>query len=459
MGRVLLVVGLLLALLVWFAATSRDPERAEAPERLAPLAEPEAAGGVALAGPNAVELRGDLPARAAAEASGVARADAAAADALAETRETEVAATYVVAIAVDHGGHPLANRGLKLARDRVEDQGAAPEPLGVARTGADGAVRFEIDAGQLVDSPVSLRLQDTKGGAWAWSTDVIVPVGGELDLGTVVLALPRDLHPQVLVSGRVTSVDFAPVPGVVGTVFARRTFRDGVQVDGPTGRWEGEIVIEPTGHFVVHGPPAVEHVGLRFTSPGYSQGYVSDVPPWTHGLEVLLARELHLRGRLVVPEHGPHITSYCVWLISDEGKGSGTVPSRDGAFRARGPSRSIELKVTQPASGLVLFHKVFALTPENDGDLGTIDLRPIVKTLDTQLVDESGAALAKVAVWMEVAGATSTTGHPRGLATTTYTGRLFASVPAHALEAKLTVDGRAAVVVDLVSPPERVEVR
>lgn len=459
MGRVLLLVGLLLALLVWFAATSRDPERAEASERLAPLADPEADGGVALAGPNAVELRGDSPARAPAETDGDVRAEVAAAAELGEARETEVASTYVVAIAVDHDGHPLANRELRLAKDRVEEQGAAPEPLAVARTGANGAVRFGIDEGQLVELPVSVRLQDTKGGAWAWSTDVIVPAGGVLDLGTVVLALPRELHPQVLVSGRVTSVDFAPVPGVVGTVFARRTFRDGVQVDGPTARWEGEIVIEQTGHFVVHGPPVVEHLGLRFTSPGYSQGYLSDVQPWTHGLEVILARELHLRGRLVVPEHGPPITSYCVWLTSDEGKGSGTAPSRDGEFRARGPSRSIELTVTQPASGLVLFRKVFALTPQNDGDLGTIDLRPIVKTLDTQLVDETGAALAKVAVWLEVEGATSTTGHPRGLATTTYTGRLFASVPAHALEAKLTVDGRAAVVVDLVSPPERVEVR
>ncbi|MBI1380381.1 MAG: hypothetical protein GC161_04760 [Planctomycetaceae bacterium] len=458
---------LLLALLgsllvaVWWVATAEAPERDDVVERSPTRAADEFTGAVSLAGVGAVEPRSDEPTRTMAAVSGAAVDDSAtrAADGLAEMDDEPSFATHVVALAVDHRGRPMADRELQLAWHRAEETHAVPEPVARARADASGAVRFGVTPGSLANANVSLYVRDSETGARTWIAEAVLPSEGELDLGTLVLALPRELYPEVLVSGRVTDHDFAPVPGVKGRAFAHRSLDDATGGDRRNEPSQSEVVIATTGHFAVYGPPTTEYLSLGFSSSGYSNAHLSEVQPRTHGLEVFLSRELRLRGRLIVPEHGPSVTSYCVWLFSDAGNGGGVTPTRDGEFHARGPSGSVELRVTQPALGLVLFHEVFAVTPETGGDLGTIDLRPVAKPLDVQLVDGTGSALAKVTVQMEVKGAANATGHARASLRTDYTGRLFVCVPAHALEAQLTVLGRAPVVVDLVTPPERVELR
>lgn len=456
----LVLVGSLSALL-WLFATIRGHERTGVPERSPIHGAAHAPEAVSLAGVVAVEPRSDEPTRTVAATLEDAVDDSAkgAADGLVDVDEEPIFATHIVAIAVDYRGRPIADGELQLAWHRAEETHALPEPVARARTDAGGAVRFGVTPGSLASATVSLYVRNSETGARTWIAAAVLPSEGELDLGTLVLALPRELYPEVLVSGRVTDHDFAPVPGVTGRASAHRSLEDETARYGRNEPSQSEVVIATTGHFAVYGPPTAEYLSLGFSSSGYSNAHLSEVQPRTHGLEVFMARELRLRGRLVVPEHGPSVTSYCVWLFSDAGNGGGVTPTRDGEFHARGPSGSVELKVAQPALGLVLFREVFAVTPESGGDLGTIDLRPVVKPLDVQLVDGTGSALAKVNVQIDVKGATNATGHARGSLRTDNDGRLFVCVPAHALEAQLTVIGRAPVAVDLVTPPERVEVR
>lgn len=446
-----------LVLVVWIAVRLEGPKQAQAPARSADRPTAQATGEVELAEVGAVASRNEhaAPAPQPVAEEGVARV--AEVDEPGTVSERTVVPTRICAVANDFGGRALARRELELGWRGLEQTNDTPQPLAIARTTEDGAVEFEIDAEALADMPISLRVKDTHSGTWAWCDDVVLSVGGERDLGTLVLALPRELHPEMLAGGRVVDDDFGPVPGVVGFVSAFTMFVDEVQLEGPSDRWEGEVLIEPTGHFAVYGPPTVEHISLVFAAKGYGEEDLFQVEVPNHGLEVFLAREIRLRGQLLVPEHGPPVTGYGVWL-SEEGKGIGISPGRDGRFAALGSTRSLEVKVTQPGLGLVLFRQTFALSPEADGELGTIDVRDVVKPLDLVLVDSTGAAIANEVVWIEVKDVEPAASEPRGQAPTDTNGRLFVAVPTPALEAILTVSGRAPVVVDLVSPPPRIEV-
>lgn len=462
MKRVLTLLALFgsLSVAVWLAVTTNWRERMDPPEPGIARATAESPGGEQLVGAGAFESQRELPAlvpdASALERTGADRAPAAtegAANATVPTAPT----VRVAAVALDYGGRPLAGRELALAWRPADDMVETPQPIVRASAAADGSVAFEVLPEERLRGPISLRVEDTQSGAWCWSGVVLLPERGELDLGTLHLTRPRELHPVALATGRVGDSRMAPIPGVVGFVSARNIFVGGDEPEEPTELWEGEVVIEANGHFAAYGPPTSKELNLLFAAQDYQEEDLYQIEVPTHGLEVSLAREIRLRGRLLVPEQGPPVTNYGVWL-SEEGMGMGISPRADGNFSAIGSTRSIEVKVTQPGLGLVLFKEVFALSPEADGELGTIDVRDVVKPVDLVLVDSTGAAIANEVVWIEVKDVEPAASEPRGQAPTDANGRLFVAVPTLALEAKLTVSGRAPVVVDLVSPPPRIEV-
>ncbi|MBI1380380.1 MAG: hypothetical protein GC161_04755 [Planctomycetaceae bacterium] len=466
MGRILTLSALLVSvgLVVWFAVHGEGPDRAHAPERRAERAADQDTGEVFLAEVDGIGPRNE---QAAPPPSPQPVAEehveekhvpsVAEEEELVIVSERTVTATVIRARAVDFGGRALAGRELELAWRPQEQTIETPQPIAVARAGEDGAVEFGIDAEALADSPISFRVKDTQRGDWAWAEAVSVSEGVDRDLGTLVLTLPREPYPVPLATGRVGDSRMAPIPGIVGFVSARNVFVGGDEPEGPVELWEGEVVIQPNGSFAAYGPPTSRTLNLLFAAEGYQEEDLYDIEVPTHGLEVALARRIRLRGRILVPEQGPPVPSYGVWL-SEEGMGIGISPGADGNFSAVGSTRSIEVKVTQPALGLVLFKEVFALPPETDGELGTIDLRARAKPLDLVLVDRTGAAIANEVVWIAVKDVEPAASEARGQAPTDANGRLFVAVPTLALEAELTVSGRAPVKVDLVSPPPRIEV-
>ena len=453
----LLVLSGSLVVAVWLAVTTIGPEWLDPPERGIARAAAEDPGDGQRVGAGAVESQREPRAHASALEGTAANRAPAATEGRADAGEATTPTARVVAVALDYRGQPLAERELALAWRPAEDSVGTPQPIARAAAAADGSVAFGVTPTESLRGPISLRVQDTQSGAWCWSGVVLLPERGELDIGTLHLTLPRELYPAALATGRVGDTRMAPIPGVVGFVSARNIYVDGEEPEERTELWEGEVVIEANGYFAAYGPPTSNDLTLLFAAQGYQEEDLQQIQVPTHGLEVSLARRIRLRGRLLVPEQGPPVTSYGVWL-SEGGMGMGISPRADGTFSAIGSTRSIEVKITQPGLGLVLFREMFALSPETDGELGTIDLRSLVKSLDLLLVDAADAPIANEVVWIEVKDVEPAAGEPRGQAPTDANGRLFVAVPAAALGAELTVSGRAPIAVDLVSPPSRLRV-
>lgn len=326
-------------------------------------------------------------------------------------------------------------------------------PVGV-RTDADGRATAVFDA--LQQSLVGGIVVDAPGGACGALDAPPLPTDGALDLGDVLLATARERSPIALVTGTVRTRDGRPVPGIHGSVLAD-SMRESDFPDPPDtlSAWErtgGLLVVDPDGTFRAYGPADAPSVALTFQATGFQLqfGLPFDVP--THGVEVVLQREVKLTGRLLVPSDGPPVEKYGVWLVQSDRR-TGAMPKSDGMFSAVGTEESLAVSVTYPMLGRPLWETELDVPPTAGGTLGDLDLTPHVRVLTVVATDADGEPRRSRFLQLDYAGAPEGS---RGGIQTDAEGRLVAVLPRDVLVVSLRAGDGEAVEVDLVSPPARV---
>ena len=218
--------------------------------------------------------------------------------------------------------------------------------------------------------------------ARAWIEPVHLPEQGSHDFGTVTLLTPRERFPNRLVQGTVLSDAGEPIPSVMGVIAPTHS-----GTWGP--REEGQVIVHADGRFEAYGPPSPDGVQITFLAPNYQDETYGPLDTPHTGLEAVLAKYVLWKGTLLVPEHGPPITEYGVW-VTQAGRGIGTSPQKDGSLRAFGSSQALAIQITHPGFGTKLLEQELVVRPTEEEGLGVIDLRGLVWVLDVVLVDESG---------------------------------------------------------------------
>ena len=354
---------------------------------------------------------------------------------------------------VDYNGRPVAERDVELAVEDNDRPGDFHYPALRARTDGKGRALFALPPEMDHPAPASVRLRDPERWASGWVHGVTFLDEGTTELGTVTLSEPRELFPVPLVTGWVHDGSGEPVSGVQGTVHPTW-----FQIDGEDhgGGWppreEGQVHIEPDGSFQAFGPRSPQGVSLVFYAPGYDEHHDFQLETPTFDHEVVLARRIRLTGRLFVPENGPPVERYGVWL-SQEGKGIGISPREDGRFDAIGSTHSLRVGIAGPNMGFTLYSEDFAAPPTDDGSLGDIDVRPLTRVLDLLLVDDQGDPLAEYGLQVSLEAPE----HQSKSVRSDEQGRLLVPLPVQALEATILVPGEPQRTIDLVSPPARLE--
>ncbi len=159
----------------------------------------------------------------------------------------------------------------------------------------------------------------------------------------------------------------------------------------PEGRAsEGQVVFDAeAGEFTAYGPEAWRNVNLAFMAENHEFQYLRDLDAPRAGLDVVLQAEFRLKGRLVVPDDGPPLGEYSVW-IQQEGSGTGITVRPDGTFTVGATANSLRLSVRFPSVGYELFAQEFTIAPDESLKLGEIDLRPHVQVLNLLIADAAG---------------------------------------------------------------------
>ena len=273
---------------------------------------------------------------------------------------------------------------------------------------------------------------------------------GSFDAGDVVVAEPRELHPEPILTGRVVDEHDQPIPQAVGALSEIYTTHSGELLD-PTPRrpWTCQVVVEADGAFKAYGP-LDRNVDAWFCM--YAEGFEEHMGSWLSlprfDLQVVLPRVVRLRGILRVPAAGPPLTEYGVW-ISGENGGIGISPDAEGRFSAIGNTRSLEFSVTHPGLGVQLYRETFAISPQCDGDIGVIDLRSDLWVVDLELIDNEGQPLADREVTIRLGAGL---GHADGYRTDG-AGRLLTVLPRSVQEAEIGLKNQTALPVNLSALP------
>ncbi len=172
-----------------------------------------------------------------------------------------------------------------------------------------------------------------------------------------------------------------------------------------------------------------------------------------HHMAVTLRKRLQLGGKLVVPAHGPPVQDYGLW-VSQEGGGIGIRPDKEGNFSGQGSSASLEIKVTYPTMGVVLFQREMLVAPTEAAGIGSIVLTDIVQVLDVVVTDAQGAPLVSQEWHIEGEGLETIQAH----FASDEKGRLVAVFPMDAKRVKLSkrsgyiVDHQSTQTLDLTKP-------
>ncbi len=345
--------------------------------------------------------------------------------------ETKAPKFLLRARVLDHG-NPAANRLLELSLWTV-GPGDRTGQLGRSeRSDEHGLVEFELF--ERYSELWAARFHDHDSGGRAWSKANHRLEGDVVDVGDVDLIFQRELHPEPLIAGWVLDDAQRPIRALSGTAEVFSSAAENSEQEGsaslhdPRQDWTGQLLLEPSGAFFVHGSPQVESVLLRFQAPDHDSHIevLYDLPALDYQIRVPIA--VRWSGTLLVPEPGPALEDYGVWM-SDDRSATGLFVAPDGNFVAEGSTRTTRFYVTQPMLGLRLIElevAPLALAPGESGDLGEIDLRGRVRVLDVQLIDADGNPAANLDLVYRLDGNERRYGE--GIATDA-AGRLLLALP------------------------------
>ncbi|MDF1836957.1 MAG: hypothetical protein P1V35_03735 [Planctomycetota bacterium] len=337
------------------------------------------------------------------------------------------------AFIVDWNNQPVRNTALTIGIGRLAGGGEINgygSAVFQTESDADGRLQTELRIPSVDWIQMAVSVEDPQREAMGWIEPVKVLIDGHGDLGTIKIYETREKYPSPILSGRVLSEAGKPVSPVFVTVgpsmdfeIEIQGFNPGTQV--PLDRERGQVILDQEGYFQVFGPDTWESVEVTALSPGFHDESQSVSVPTT-GIQLTLYRRLQLAGKLIVPENGPPIGEFGIWL-SQEGGGIGITPRSDGTFSGQGSSQSLNLQITHPTLGAVLFRNDFVAAPTEEAGLGTIDLRDLVHVVDVTVVDMDGNPLANQELTI-AAEELQTIGGPF---TTDGEGRLLTLIPRH----------------------------
>ncbi len=318
------------------------------------------------------------------------------------------------------GGEPVRDRKLELKlfclghRPGEATTGTTQQVEGrrwvftsaVSTSEGEGRIQWGIDPVARPDFLHAIRVTELSQGAMGWSEEDHVPLpGSSIDLGTIEIGELRERYPIPLITGVVRNELDQPVPEALG--WATPEFNDEVvenenRRQHPRDAWDAQVTIAADGSFAVYGDRNVLGVFLTIDAPKY-HGFNEWIEPPEFGYVARLSKKIIWRGQLIVPEEGPKIESYGVWLM-EGGSGTGVLVHPDGHFEAIGRSSSAELSVTFPNIGAVLHREATDVTridlsaDSTELTVHEIDLRGRIRILDMEFVTAAGTATSDTRV-------------------------------------------------------------
>ncbi len=353
-------------------------------------------------------------------------------------------AMTVRAFIVDWSNQPVRDTPLTIGFERLTD-GPMVDTNGVAKfnveSDGEGRIQTDLRFPEGEWDQVAIWVADEKRQAKGWVEPVRVILDGRGDLGTIKIFEAREKYPTPLVSGQALS-ESGEVPHVLFGSFAQGQdfeveFSSLGALQAPKrGRDAGQVIIDKEGRFQAYGPDAWKAAEITMLAPGYMNAnqHLSELP--VAGVQLTLYRRLQLKGKLIVPSNGPSIQEYGVWL-SQPGTGIGIRPKADGTFSGQGTTQSLNLKISHPTMGTVLYKEEFVSPPNEETSLGTIDLRPLVQIVDFTLLDADGNPLANRAISIEAEELESIASQYK----TDADGRLLTLMPRHITAIKISKQG------------------
>ncbi len=346
----------------------------------------------------------------------------------------------------DPRGAPIASAPLRIdLRDEVE---TSAEYL---YSDEKGAVRVKLSPDSQLRDPFDLRIE-VNGGDHAGCVLSGLAFGSleRLELGTVTLTTPREDYDQPLAAGFVRTPEGTAVPDLKASFYTDA--EDPQTRSWPTPR-SGQVVVEADGRFAAYGQEGTKRGSLQFTAEGREGVYLTNIDLPETGLDVVMARLLELRGRLVVPEGWPAPNEFG---IAATGGDVSTVVrvKQDGTFSAPLPLNLSEFEVRYPMGGSMRVHsESFTIGNDDSVDVGTIELDEVARLYEIRVTDPLGEPIRNEPLRAELDGETL----PWTFFKTDAQG-LFRFVAANDItEVSVGLYSAEKITIDLVSPPERLE--
>ncbi|MCP5020334.1 MAG: hypothetical protein GY930_01030 [bacterium] len=314
----------------------------------------------------------------------------------------------VRALIVDWNSQPVRNTKLTIGYAgpmRYGDSDLGDEATSEVTSDSEGRIQTEMRFLDLKWKQVAVFVADHDRQAQGWVEPVKVLIDGRGDLGTIQIYEAREKFPTPLVTGRVLAGTGEPLAPLSCTFSQSMDFD--VEISGFSSgsaeaqfQWDresGQVIMAEDGHFQAYGSDAWKRGQLTALSPGYvnASEYLSSLP--ASNVQLTLYRRLQLEGKLIVPDNGPPVEEYSIWVSQKLG-GTNSSPNADGTFSGQGTSQTLNLKVFHPPLRTVLFEQEFQSAPTEEGGLGIIDLTAQVQVVSLTLTDLQGNLLANEGV-------------------------------------------------------------
>lgn len=316
-------------------------------------------------------------------------------------------------------GMPLVGRDLLAAITYLDEYGDPCRKEGGFATDEDGHFETFISIEEEQDTWTGLILEtgEQHDGPRLWGKVQPVPRGdhGVVELGDVVMR-----PPPVVVAGRV--LDDAGEPIYWAGVWAAR-FRDPDEPPGlPPYTWvpNSPTMTDRDGRFVLTGEMPPGEYRLNAAKTGFLRTDWIPFPLGADGLEVRLAREGGLEGRIILAggidparlavEVVPSGADLPIFALTRNSE-YGLRPWTSGAFRKEGlAAGSYDVRICIAGYPVSIAEITGVLVEEGgvskDSRLDPIDLTRIVRGIDVDVVDPAGDAVPKgyVTFWPGVSG-------------------------------------------------------
>jgi hypothetical protein len=361
--------------------------------------------------------------------------------------EDDPAAIALRAVGPDDA--PLARQRVDLQLVTERERHRAPTTS--RWTDDDGRLRWVV-APALADGPRAIQLTAIVDGA-PLEGGVAIPSGlgaGEHDLDVVVL---RAVPP--LAAGRVVDVAGRPIEGA--TVLARSvawTEIDGELRERRATLQSGRATTDAAGRFFLRAGPACERVELRAQGIGWAAGEPVVVAPGAWGVELALAEEAAIAGRvLLAAEARPVLLQVVAERTSDGSAFARAAELRlDRSFGLPElPPGLYDVRVVRRTDGQILATVPGVLATREgsapDPRLDPLDLRERLRFLRIRVRDPDGRDATDLRAWQRPAGS----GAPWSELTHTGDGEAQVVTAEPALDLLLVAAGMERVQLDRVA--------